>query len=57
LKGDNKVMTKRKLYSLDEDVIISIKVLALKAGKTESNYVNDMLTKIIKQSKNEAKKG
>lgn len=50
-------MTKRKLYSLDEDVIISIKVLALKAGKTESNYVNDMLTKIIKQSKNEAKKG
>jgi len=49
-------MAKRKLYSLDENVIISIKVLALKAGKTESNYVNDMLTNLIKESKKEEKK-
>jgi len=48
-------LTKRKLYLLDEDVIIGIKVLALTNGKTESKYVNDMLTKIIKQSKKEEK--
>lgn len=48
-------MTKRKLYSLDEEIILNIKLLALKAGKTESNYVNDMLTNIINESKKEEK--
>ena len=44
-------MTKRKLYLLDEDVIFNIKLLALKSGKKESVYVNDILTKIINESK------
>jgi hypothetical protein len=44
-------MKKRKFYSLDEDVIIGIKVLALTAGKTESNYVNHFLKELINQSK------
>jgi len=44
-------LTKRKLYLLDEETILNVKLLALKAGKTESKYVNDMLTKIINESK------
>lgn len=44
-------MIKRKLYLLDVHVINKIKILALKSGKTESKYVNDMLTKIIEDSK------
>ena len=36
-------MAKRKLYVIDEDVIYKIKLLALKSGKTESKYINDLL--------------
>ena len=42
-KGGNKIMAKRKLYVIDENVILNIKLLALKSGKTESKYINDLL--------------
>jgi len=40
-------MKKRKTYLLDDEVILKIKLLALKSNKSESKYMNDLLLDCI----------